>query len=165
MKPRIGSAFTASRAWILFIPAPALFLSGPARAADGDVIDRITSAPAFLQRILWTGAQAPPVTESDALWSALEQMRDAGPQAGFAALDAFVARHPNSAWTPSVRANLAYMYREHGRYTPALEHWEQAWAATRHHKTGDGKAVADYALAHWTRLLASLGRAWKLSKR
>jgi hypothetical protein len=57
------------------------------------------------------------------------------------------------------------MYREHGRYTPALEHWEQAWAATRHHKTGDGKAVADYALAHWTRLLASLGRAWKLSKR
>ncbi|MBI4659580.1 MAG: hypothetical protein HY735_12135 [Verrucomicrobia bacterium] len=79
-------------------------------------------------------------------------------QEEIAALEDFVAAHPNSAWTPSLRANLGRHHRQQGRWTLALEHWQAAWEATQNHRDGHGKRVADYILAHWTRLLASLGR-------
>ena len=75
-----------------------------------------------------------------------------------AALESFVLSHPASSWTPSLQANLGKYHRQRGRYTLALGHWEAAWEATRHYRSGQGKMVADFVLAHWTRLLASLGR-------
>lgn len=80
------------------------------------------------------------------------------------ALENFIASHPDSSWTPSLRVNLGKHYRKEGRQTLALNHWEAAWQATKHSKDGDGKAVADSTLAHWTRLLASLGRLEKLKE-
>ncbi len=72
-------------------------------------------------------------------------------------LEQFVATHPGSAWVPSLRAQLGKCYRERGRCTLALRHWEAAWQVTRQ-MDGDGKLVADFTLAHWVQLLASLGR-------
>ena len=84
-------------------------------------------------------------------------------QEEIAALEAFVASHRGTAWTPSVQANLGQYHRQQGRFTLALQHWEAAWQATKHHRNGQGKRVADYVLAHWTRLLASLGRTESLA--
>ena len=79
-------------------------------------------------------------------------------------LENFIAAHPRSVWTPSLRVALGKCYRDRGRYTPALDHWEAAWEASKQATSQPGKAVADGALAHWTRLLASLGRAEKLTE-
>jgi tetratricopeptide (TPR) repeat protein len=70
----------------------------------------------------------------------------------------FVGERPASVWSPSLRVNLGKHYRQKGRYSEALRHWEEAWQATKHFKDGEGKMIADEALAHWTRILASLGR-------
>ena len=75
-----------------------------------------------------------------------------------AELENFVQSRPISPWTPSLQAVLGEWHRRHGRFTWALDHWEAAWNATQDATAGPAKEVADYALAHWTRLLASLGR-------
>jgi YD repeat-containing protein len=85
-------------------------------------------------------------------------MRQNGPGLGIRALELFVETYPNSVWTPSLRNNLAFYYRNKGRYSLALAHWENAWETTKLADLGNAKAVADFALAHYTRLLASLGR-------
>lgn len=74
------------------------------------------------------------------------------------ALEAFVTENPSSVWTPSLQANLGRHYCTEGHWTKSLEEWEQAWDATKNYERGAGKRVADYTLAHWTRLLVELGR-------
>src|SRR5262249_38405497 len=81
-----------------------------------------------------------------------------GVEASLPGLEKFITDHPDSPWLPSLRANLARYYREHGRYTRALQHWELAWNATHAAKHGAAKGVADFTFAHSTRLLGSLGR-------
>ncbi len=73
-------------------------------------------------------------------------------------LESFVTNHPNSAWTPGLYASLGQWQWQRGRTTLALEHWGAAWNVTQTATSGPAKQVADYALAHWTRLLACLGR-------
>jgi hypothetical protein len=73
-------------------------------------------------------------------------------------LEEYLRVRTNSPWAPSLDAALGKHYFDTGRYTLALEHWELAWLATKDYESGNGKRVADYTLAHWTRLLASLGR-------
>ncbi|MCL5099169.1 MAG: cysteine peptidase family C39 domain-containing protein, partial [Candidatus Omnitrophica bacterium] len=75
-----------------------------------------------------------------------------------AALEDFIAASPHSPWTPSLRINLGKYYRNNGQYSLAFQHWAAAWEATQEYARGPGKHVADYALAHWTRLLVSLGQ-------
>jgi len=112
----------------------------------------------FKQRLVPVGPTLPSEAESQVLFEVLTQWRVQGDQAGLPALEKFVEEFPDSAWAPSIRINLGHLYRERGRYTLALQHWEEAWEATKRSPGGDDKRVADYALAHWTRLLASLGR-------
>jgi hypothetical protein len=127
------------------------------------VIERIVSAPVFEEPLTWVGYEVPDLEESEALWAAIDLMREHGPQLGFEALEVFLEEYPGSVWMPSVRSNLGKRYRELGRYTLALEHWEQAWAETASARDPGGKRVADFTLAHWTRLLASLGRREQLA--
>ena len=79
------------------------------------------------------------------------------------ALEGFVEAHPNSPWTPSLRASLGRYQRDRGRYTLALKHWEAAWRATGEADSGPAREIAEYTLVHWTRLLASLGRVEQLA--
>ena len=122
------------------------------------VIERILRAPVFPSPLVFVGDQAPDVAESEDLWLAIDVMRVNGPKVGIPALELFVESYPKSAWVPSLRSNLGRYYRNLGRYSLALAYWEAAWEATRLEDAGAGKAVADFTLAHWTRLLASLGR-------
>ncbi len=139
------------------LPARAAVPLDPALARM-PVIERIVSAPVFEEPLTWVGDDLPGDEESESLWAAIDVMRQFGPKAGFEALEAFIEAYPDSAWIPAVGCNLAFRYREMGRYTLALEHWAAAWDATAEAQDPGGKRVADYTLAHWSSLLVSLGR-------
>src|SRR5579862_8068701 len=134
-------------------------LSQTIRAEGATLPDQIScSAVLSTRRLEWIGSTPPPDAENQALWTALRAFQNNQWQAGYAAVEAFIATYPQSAWTPSVRSQLAAAYYRDGRYSLALQHWEAAWQATKDLTSGPGKRVADFALAYNARLLASLGR-------
>jgi tetratricopeptide (TPR) repeat protein len=112
--------------------------------------------------MLWVGDSAPDESDSKALWQAFGFRKHRNVLEAAKDLELFIAENPNSGWTPCLRSLLAKEYADTGRYTKALAHWEAAWEATSE-LSGNGKLVADRSLAHWTRLLASLGRTEQLS--
>jgi len=108
--------------------------------------------------VVWVGNQPPIESESQWLWQILDGWRASKYQIGLQDLELFLQGNTNSPWAPSLHANLGKFYLDQGRITPALEHWEAALELTANEPVGNGKKVADFTLAHWTRLLASLGR-------
>ncbi len=138
----------------------------PAHAAgeSSPLAQRISQAFVFPQPIVWVGETEPGEAESQALWEGVQILRSQGAEACVAALERFVKAHPQSAWAASLQSNLGKYHRDHGRYTPALQHWKAAWEATGKLSEARAKRVADYTFAHWTRLLASLGRKDMLLK-
>lgn len=129
------------------------------RAQDASALAKqISHSPAFGPHIVWVGTTPPAIEDSQAAWAALETWRTNGFEVGLSAVEAFLEKHPASPWAASLHANMGKVYRERGRYTLALQHWEQAWHLAKEYTSGDGKLVADFTLAYWTRLLSSLGR-------
>jgi RHS repeat-associated protein len=120
--------------------------------------ERISGGLFFGQRIVQVGPVQSSEQESQLVFELLANVAASNYRTGFAELEQYLAARTNSPWAPSLDAVLGKHYYDHGRYTLALEHWELAWLATKEYRNGSGKAVADYVLAHWTRLLASLGR-------
>src|SRR5439155_23092567 len=160
MKPNL---FRTIRRGILVVTGWVLLLAfspSSARAAQFNSFAEAVSGSYFLtqQPFLWVGAQPPDESESRDLWLVLDNWRSNGYRSGASDLELFLQTYTNSPWAASLHANLGNFYRDHGRITPALEHWAQAWVLTRQYPQGAGKLVGDYTLAQWTRLLASLGR-------
>lgn len=143
----------------------ALASASGATAAEEDaaLINRIGTAPVFARPIVWVGLATPRPAETRALWDAIQQMQTLPPEERADVLEVFIKQHPYSPWTPSLRTQLAKHYRERGRHTLAMQHWDAAWNTTQALEDARGKEVADYTLAHWSRLLASLGRRDHLS--
>lgn len=108
--------------------------------------------------LVWLGPTPPSDAENQALLAAIDAVQTNRWPTGLSALEKFTADYPQSPWLPSLRANLAYEYYFSGRYTLALQHWQAVWAETKSAQTGPAKRIADFTLAFWTRLLASLGR-------
>ncbi len=122
--------------------------------------EKITQATVLRPPLEFVSAAVPPETESRLLWTMLSEPSD---DPAYEQLQRFVVDWPQSGWTPSVRAHLGQVHRSQGRYTLALQEWENAWLATRSLTNTTGRSVAEYALAHWSQLLASLGRTEKLA--
>ncbi len=123
-----------------------------------DLAVQISGTPVFYQQFLWVGTTPPAPAENVALLTVLTNMTAGGVGPYLAALEDFLTTYPDSAWLPSIEANLAQYYREHGLYTKALQYWGNAWQATGSATEGSAKRVGDFAFAYWTKLLASLGR-------
>src|SRR6266498_206016 len=116
-------------------------------AADAtNMAAQISGAPVFYQNLRVVGP-APSAEENFALWVVIEQMKIHGAETNLAALEQFMTNYPSCSWVPSLRANLGRCYRDHGRYTRALYHWEAAWNATRYAQNGPAKEVADFTFA------------------
>ena len=131
-----------------------------ALAADNpvDPAVEVTWASPFYQPLMWVG-ETPPTDEEDALLKkSLLAMRDTNPSRGATDVEAFISAHPNSAWVPSLEANLGRYYFEHGLYGPAGQHWANAWQATHTAKDGSAKKIADFTFTYWTKLLLGLGK-------
>jgi len=122
------------------------------------VSEQISHIALFYQPLAAIGKAPPTEAENQRLWHEIERTRDHVAEPDLAGLEKFLTDHPDSAWGPSLHANLGCWDYEHGLYTRALNHWQTAWKATHLETGGPAKAVADFTFAHWTRLLASLGR-------
>jgi hypothetical protein len=66
-------------------------------------------------------------------------------------LEGFIANRPNSVWTPSLRNQLGLYYITRGLTSRAMDHWRTAWDMTAQLNDPDSMAVADFALAQYTR--------------
>jgi RHS repeat-associated protein len=129
-----------------------------AEAAQPSYTSQVRSMLVFAFPTEWVGPEAPPESESAEL---LRAMKGFATDRG-AALESFVASHPQSAWTPSLQVNLAGFYAKQGRYTLALARYEAAWATTRNCTNTMGQKLAARNAAAWAALLADLGQQAKL---
>ncbi len=140
-------------------------LASAAAAPSDSALTRIANAGiggAFREAPGWVGDQPPAQSESDGVARALGTFKTAGEQQGVAAVEGFVESNPASPFTPSLRGELGAYYRVRGHYSRALGQWEQTWESTKERNDEVSRRVGDHALAHWGRLLASLGRLEKL---
>ena len=142
--------------------AALLALNWPAWAGQ----DTIVSSPVPITRPACFAQPLAPVGESKAATSdaaRLQRLMDQvyaqkGADALMEALEDFIQENPNSPWTPCLQINVGKFFFDNGFYTRALKQWEDAWEANKQYPDGEGKHVADYAYAHWTRLLLIMGR-------
>jgi tetratricopeptide (TPR) repeat protein len=141
-----------------------LMLAPALRAATNSYTAQITQARLFAQPLVWVGSTPPDQDEAQALWTALGLNPDSKNIDPVAGAENFIQTHPDSAWVPSLQANLARYYRSQGRYSAAINYWQKAWAATKDSSDSPGRSVADYTLAYWTQLLSSLGRVDELQQ-
>jgi hypothetical protein len=122
------------------------------QASDtSDLAAQISQAFVFTQPIVWVGVIPPTSEENSDILKAVKLAQEGHLKEGISEFENFIAAHPGSPWTPSLRANLGKYYRHAGRYTPALEHWRAAWETMKKAEGGRGRQVADYTFAHWTR--------------
>ena len=129
-----------------------------------DLTVKIASAATFYQSLKFVGTNPPSEQENGLLQACIDHIRKEGFRSAIPTLESFVSTRNDSPWAASIHANLGLYYRKHGRYTKALEHWQAAWNLTHTEKDGNGKLVADFTFAHWTKLLASLGRKVELKE-
>ncbi|HWW03185.1 MAG TPA: hypothetical protein VNZ64_26020 [Candidatus Acidoferrum sp.] len=131
----------------------------PSMAQTSSYTDRLSRVGLFEPYLLWVGGAAPAEAESEELWQtlAIDQRRTLDQQSA-KAVESFIQAHPNSAWLPSLHSHLGAFYRKAGYFTLSLNHWEAAWSATKEKSDLSARQVADYTLANWLHLLASLGR-------
>ncbi|MDE3155354.1 MAG: peptidase C39, bacteriocin processing, partial [Acidobacteriota bacterium] len=76
-----------------------------------------------------------------------------------APLIAFLVRYPESAWGPSLQANLGTVYRANGYLSRALAEWKDAWDEAKTETEPQAKAVADFALGQYLHLSSQVGHS------
>jgi RHS repeat-associated protein len=166
-----------SRPWLWLVVATcALTASTQAQSVPADAnpqtsnageswLEKVQNASFFKDRLQWVGSSQPSEADSQACWEMGQVLFSTNTLViQLAALETFISQHPDSAWTPSLEANLAKYYREHGRFSLALEHWQSAWLKLKKHSDPNAKAVGDFIMAHWAELLARLGSTEALQK-
>jgi len=103
--------------------------------------------------------------ENAALARAILIYRDAHRSEMVAPLLDFLARFPQSAWRPSLLANLGTIYRSNGYLARALNAWNLAWDASKVETEPHAHAVADFALGELLDLSAKVGKADAVAQR
>jgi RHS repeat-associated protein len=103
--------------------------------------------------------------ENAALARAILTYRDSKRSERVAPLLTFLSRYPDSAWRPSLMANLGTVYRANGYLSKALAAWEEAWNAASTASDPRGRGVADYALGEWLDLSSKIGHADEIEAR
>ncbi len=101
---------------------------------------------------------APEPGENQALAAAILDYAAAPLREDTAALEAFLAAHPDSAWRTALLSNLGTVYRRTGYFQRALATWQTAWREGQGVTEPKARALVDVALAGLAGLYARLGR-------
>ena len=117
------------KTWITCTLALLPFLSMTATEAPNAL--KVKGQQLFTTPLEWVGVDAPPEAESSRLLDAISVFETSGTKGGYQALEGFLKANPHSAWSPALRAHLAETYRNNGRYSLALSHWNAAWESTK----------------------------------
>src|SRR5579863_5561862 len=110
----------------------------------------------FGEPLLPVGTPAPGETER--LAEALEEFRSARDVEAIEPILGFLAKYPDSAWKPSLLANLSVLYRHTGYIDRAVEAAGEAWNLTKRSSDSGAKQIAQTALATLVDLTSALGR-------
>lgn len=163
IRARFSNSGVLVKKYILLVIA--LILVGSKALAEDSLTIRIGKRALFPDSLTYVSALPPSDADTQPLWDLVQWIgTGATPAQQLAAFENLISTYPNSPWTPSLRANLGTYYRQRGRFSLALAHWEAAWLAVRDQNTPGAKAVGDYVLGNWTELLARLGQADKLGQ-
>jgi len=121
----------------------------------------IESQRTFAEPIVPVGEPEP--GETSHLEEALDLYRSSNNVEAVTPILGFLHQYPNSAWKPSLLANLAVLYRHTGYINRALESSSDAWRMTKQSVDPATKKIADSALATYAELTAALGRTEELA--
>ena len=83
-------------------------------------------------------------------------------EAELQAKEEFITSNPALTDSLKLRVDLGHAYRQDGRFSRSLHHWDEAWSALKGVGEGPMKLTADAALVHRAHLMASLGRLEEL---
>ncbi len=108
---------------------------------------QVTGAAIFRHPIVPVGEIRPDEVESAELFFILQSLQNDEEHVVLDGLESFISQHTNSAWVPSIQTYLGEYYRERGRFSLALIHWEEAWTATQNLTDPNGKHIADFAFS------------------
>src|SRR6201992_1926833 len=106
---------------------------------------------------------APAAEETRQLAAVLDAYRSAADIEAVEPIVDFLRAHPDSAWRPSLLANLAVLYRRTGYIERSLDAAREAWLLTRSSSAAGAPKIADTALAAYVELTAALGRTAELA--
>jgi len=124
--------------------------------ADSPSQAAIFRSSALAEPVVATGTTS---AEEDAELSALLANYASGYDlAGLRAIEAWVGKHPTSAWRASLLYNLGNRNFEDGYFSRAIAHWSTCWEEFKGAETGDAKLMADASLGELARMYARLGR-------
>jgi len=152
---------------LLFASAVLWWTETPSRAVDNQGLSasaKVRGTRVFTSPIEWVGTAEPSEADSVELLAAIKTFESGDVKAGYEAAEAFLATHPESAWSPSLRIHLAERYRVMGRYTAALKHWQLAWEKSKEGADEGSRIIAARGLTGWIRLLGSVGRKEQLAE-
>jgi RHS repeat-associated protein len=106
-------------------------------------------------------AGTPDLADTHALSAAITAYQEQPDRQDLSALDTFVRKNPRSAWTPSLLVGLGRAWYDQGRYSRALEAYEQAFRLTKNRD--NGAAVHAISGALYAKMLARVGRRDELA--
>jgi len=136
------------------VTPPASMLVLPGTPTDAE----LTRARVFSEPLVPLPRETTPA-ENAALAQAIRIYADGNNAEMVAPLTAFLGRYPDSAWRPSLLANLGTIYRANGYLSRALTAWERAWDETKGETDPHLQAVANFALGEFLDLSAKVGHA------
>jgi RHS repeat-associated protein len=135
--------------------------------------EQITQARIFGSPLLQTdesrtgmgmfGALSNRVPENRALARALLSYSKGGNSEDVASLAGFLDRHPQSRWRAGLLANLGTVYRQTGRFTKALEAFEEVWRLTKGGTGQNARTLANWAGGELAEMYGHLGRSERLT--
>jgi RHS repeat-associated protein len=132
-------------------------------ALSGTLDDEIGRPGVFGAPLLMTAGSSS-LAENRALAQALTvyaKSRDGEPEH---AIHEFLKRYPASSWRASLLVNLASSYRANGRFTKALDSYEEVWALTENQTGKNEQMLANWALGELLAMHSHLGHATRLEQ-
>ncbi len=124
-------------------------------------VEKILSTRIFGEPLVSVGRN-PTSAESFQLADALERHVHRSLPDDFSALEEFLARHPNSAWSPALTFDLGMEFYNTGWYSKALACWENAWRVLKTESDPAAKILGDRAAGELAYMYGRLGRMAEL---
>jgi RHS repeat-associated protein len=132
--------------------------------AGVDMAAGSATPPAYIPQILpeiWQPVGTPDPADTRGLAAAIAAYLSQSDRQDLLGLESYARQYPRSAWTPSLLVGLGRAWYDQGRYSRALEAYEQAFRLTK--KREEGAAVHALAGAHYAKMLARVGRQNELA--
>ncbi len=171
--PVTQAAIAVLFAFVLYVPAggepnpaaPALDSSTESHSTihpqpTPGTAEWVSSVPVFDEPLIPVGL--PTSAENDALAAMLQRARSEGVDAYQRAIQEFVAQHPQSPWKPALLLHLGVAWQKAGRFSRALDAWEEAWSQVAERMDGREKLLADRILGELAQLASWAGQHERL---